>query len=99
MSTSAANASYPLPVPGVWYGCGAQQLHIVVVEESAPSRGLNPLERGREGHHLAFGVHNFEALKKTLQDRGVPFLEGLPELKQLFIEDPSGNLIELTQSS
>ncbi len=87
-----------VPVPGAWYGCGQQQLHIVVVAESPPSaRSLNPLERGREGWHVAFAVNDIEAMKNKLQDTGIPFVEGIPELKQIFVEDPGSNLIELNE--
>jgi catechol 2,3-dioxygenase-like lactoylglutathione lyase family enzyme len=82
--------------PGVWLGHGAAQVHLNVVDEMPPRKTFA---------HLAFHIPT-DAYADTidaLRARGVKFRSG-PSSRQdfgvtvwaAFIEDPSGNLIELT---
>ena len=82
---------------GVWLGHGAAQVHLAVVDEKAPRRGFLP--------HIALHVPT-EAYADTmaeLETRGVEFVAKPRSRVDLgrtvwaaFVEDPSGNLIELT---
>jgi glyoxylase I family protein len=90
-------------IPGEWYGIGDNQLHIIGGE---PRTGIDPT-----GPHMAIEVEDFDATKKRVEELGLPYLDGAamvtrmtPEAqrmvgRQLWIQDPDGNVIELRQSS
>jgi catechol 2,3-dioxygenase-like lactoylglutathione lyase family enzyme len=71
---------------GVWFECGAQQLHLGVEEGFAPARKAHPA--------LAVGsVEELEALAERLGD--VRWDDDLPGYKRFYTEDPFGNRLEL----
>jgi catechol 2,3-dioxygenase-like lactoylglutathione lyase family enzyme len=82
---------------GVWLGHGAAQVHLAVVDEKAPRRGFLP--------HIALHVpaDAYADTMAELETRGVQFV-AKPRSRvdfgntvwAAFVEDPSGNLIELT---
>ncbi len=85
-------------IPGLWFGLGDNELHILVTDEAPmPSRalGLHPRERKREARHVAFTVESLEEARKTLAAEGIPYVEGTSGLPQIFCEDPEGNLTEI----
>jgi catechol 2,3-dioxygenase-like lactoylglutathione lyase family enzyme len=83
---------------GVWLGHSAAQIHLSVVDEMVPRKGFAP--------HIALHIptDSFEETMDALRERGVPFVGeprsrvdfGTTEIWAAFIEDPCGNLIELT---
>jgi catechol 2,3-dioxygenase-like lactoylglutathione lyase family enzyme len=83
--------------PGAWLGHGSAQVHLSVVDEVAPRQGFIP--------HIALHVPtaSYADTMSALEERGVPFV-GKPNSREdfgktvwaAFIEDPAGNLIELT---
>ena len=75
--------------PGVWYGLGGNQLHLM-----APQRAAGDLDPTNP--HLAIEVDDFDETKRFLSEKGIPFLEmaGVSG-RQLWIKDPDGYLIEL----
>ncbi|HEY1596795.1 MAG TPA: VOC family protein [Thermoleophilaceae bacterium] len=68
---------------GVWFECGAQQLHLGVEEPFAPARKAHP----------ALLVSDIDALAERLGD--VRFDEDLPGYKRFYVFDPFGNRLEL----
>jgi catechol 2,3-dioxygenase-like lactoylglutathione lyase family enzyme len=82
---------------GVWLGHGAAQIHLSVVDEMVPRKGFAP--------HIALHIpaDEYQESMAALEARGVAFL-GAPNRREdfgkpvwaAFIEDPCGNLIELT---
>ena len=76
---------------GVWFRCGAQQLHIGVEQEFAPARKAHP----------AFQVAGYEALLDRLRAAGIEATpdESIPGLRRAFVSDPWGNRIELLDGS
>ncbi|HVC43210.1 MAG TPA: VOC family protein [Candidatus Binataceae bacterium] len=92
-----------IKIPGEWYGVGNNQLHIIGGE---PRTGIDPT-----GPHMAIEVEDFDATKAKVEELGIPYLDGAamvsrmtPEAqkmvgRQLWIQDPDGNVIELRQSS
>ena len=92
-----------IKIPGEWYGVGNNQLHII---GGAPRTGIDPT-----GPHMAIEVEDFDATKAKVEELGIPYLDGAamvsrmtPEAqkmvgRQLWIQDPDGNVIELRQSS
>lgn len=82
---------------GAWLGHGAAQIHLSVVDEMVPRKGFAP--------HIALHIPaaQYQETMDALRARGVVFV-GEPrsrvdfgtEIWAAFIEDPCGNLIELT---
>jgi catechol 2,3-dioxygenase-like lactoylglutathione lyase family enzyme len=83
---------------GVWLGHGAAQIHLSVVDEMVPRKGFAP--------HIALHIptESFPDTMEALREQGVAFVGeprsrvdfGTTEIWAAFIEDPCGNLIELT---
>lgn len=73
---------------GVWFACGAQQLHCGVEEEVAPSR-----------HHPALLTDDLDALRRRLEEAGFPIAidAALPGFRRFYTRDPFGNRIEVMQ--
>jgi catechol 2,3-dioxygenase-like lactoylglutathione lyase family enzyme len=94
----------PLPRPdfgergrGAWLGHGAAQVHLAVVDHVPPRQGFLP--------HIALHVpaDQYASTMAALELRGVAFVAPPRSRVDLgatvwaaFIEDPAGNLIELT---
>ena len=83
---------------GAWLGHGAAQIHLSVVDEMVPRKGFAP--------HIALHIPaaSYHDTMDALRERGVTFIGeprsrvdfGTTEIWAAFIEDPCGNLIELT---
>lgn len=73
---------------GVWFACGAQQLHCGVEEAVAPSR-----------RHPALRTDDLDALRARLEAAGFPIRPDadLPGCRRFYTEDPFGNRIECLQ--
>lgn len=76
-----------LGLPGVWYGIGAGQLHLI---QSQPMGA----EIDPSGPHFAIAVADLDAARRELAAAGIPTLD--PGGDQLWLRDPDGNVIELT---
>ena len=74
---------------GLWFACGAQQLHCGVEEPVARSR-----------RHPALLTDDLDAVRVRLEVAGFPIRTGaeLPGYRRLYTEDPFGNRIELLQA-
>jgi catechol 2,3-dioxygenase-like lactoylglutathione lyase family enzyme len=70
---------------GVWFACGAQQLHCGVEEPVAPSR-----------RHPALLTDDLDALRTRLKSAGFPIRTDaeLPGYRRFYTEDPFGNRVE-----
>ncbi len=90
-------------VPGEWLGIGDNQLHLV--GEPAPEGKIDPRRP-----HMALDVEDIEEAKAVLTRMGVPFVDPTGQDvipmnedtlrlvgKQIWLEDPDGNMIELRQ--
>ena len=88
-------------VPGFWINAGETgQIHIIGGAQPstlAKGPGQDPTHP-----HIAFGVTDIVEAKKELESRGVTFwsMTGIngPQAEQIFIHDPTGNMIELHQA-
>jgi catechol 2,3-dioxygenase-like lactoylglutathione lyase family enzyme len=71
---------------GAWLDVGGQQVHLI---EGEPPKAV--------GQHFAVQVADIDAAVAELRDRGVEVSDPIPVArnKQAFLEDPSGNAIEL----
>ncbi|NJK37855.1 MAG: glyoxalase [Oscillatoriales cyanobacterium RM1_1_9] len=88
-------AERPLNFPGIWYQVGEFQIHLM--QTSTLVRDLvNPEKWGRN-RHLAFAVTDLEQLKQQLTARHYPFQLSSSGRVAVFVQDPDGNMIELSQ--
>ena len=85
-----------LPFPGAWYRLGGTEIHLIVPSADAdvgsPPGGLNPM-----AYHSAFAIEDYEAVRGQLKARGLQLLES-PRMKQLWVRDPDGNVLEFIQA-
>jgi len=86
--------------PGLWFGCGANELHLSVqpgLRGGRTTLSLQPNDRpDRAGGHVAFTMSGtLDDIATHLEAAGVPYARGRAGLPQIFCEDPAGNLVEL----
>jgi len=72
--------------PGAWYESAGAQVHLI--QQPSTFDGIDPT-----APHFALEVEDLDAVKRALDERGVPYL-ALGEA-QLWIRDPDGNVVEL----
>jgi catechol 2,3-dioxygenase-like lactoylglutathione lyase family enzyme len=79
---------------GAWYAAGNSQVHLIETPEGVkvgtPPESLTPL-----ANHSAFAIEDYAATVEYLKERQAEILETKPEIGQLWIRDPDGNVIEL----
>jgi len=75
---------------GVWFTCGAQELHIGVEEAFTPSGKAHP--------GLLVAAEDLDALAASLLTAGVELQwdDRIPERRRFYARDPWGNRLELT---
>ncbi|BEG74334.1 VOC family protein [Achromobacter xylosoxidans] len=92
-------------IPGI-YGSwinlpNGTQLHILGSE--GPSRYAKGPGKDPVSNHIALAVEDVLAAEQELIARGIEYFTldnvASPSLKQLFLRDPAGNLVELHQSN
>ena len=85
------------PLPGVWYGLmGDRSLHVTVKDEM-PLRAVDPGRFDTRDPHFALAVADADEIYTRLQSSGRPFhdFSDTPSgLRQLFVQEPDGNMIE-----
>lgn len=74
---------------GVWFSCGAQEIHIGVEEGFQPAKKAHP----------AIEVIHLHALMTVLDKHNITYKEDdrLPHANRLFVEDPFGNRLEILE--
>lgn len=86
----------PKPEPlrsrgGVWFQCGAHQVHIGVQKDFAPAKKAHP----------AFLVRNLEALREHLLLHRIAVIDdearAEESIERLYVNDPFGNRIEFME--
>ena len=78
---------------GIWYDIGAAQIHLICLPNPDPV-SERPSHGGRD-RHTALGVHNFDALKASLDTAGFSYTLSQSGRRALFVRDPDGNALEL----
>jgi glyoxylase I family protein len=76
------------PFDGAWLQVGEQQVHLIETAEPAPGGG-----------HFALAVGDLDVVVGELRQAGLRVTDPVPNAKgrQSFVQDPSGNLVELNQ--
>jgi catechol 2,3-dioxygenase-like lactoylglutathione lyase family enzyme len=72
---------------GVWFACGAHQLHIGIEEPFAPARKAHP----------ALVADDVDAIAARLREAGVEVAwdDAIPGVRRFYAADPFGNRIEV----
>ena len=86
------------PFAGVWYSLGGDfQLHIIVNETwQFPPTGRDRFDF--RAPHFALLVEDADEVYGKLKERGYPFrdvISGPTGLRQIFVHDSDGNMVEL----
>lgn len=78
---------------GVWFGLGAQELHIGVQEPFSPAWKAHPA--------LSVPIGDLDALAQRLLEAGVKVSwdDALPGIRRFYSKDPWGNRIEVRAGS
>ena len=78
---------------GLWFQCGAQQIHIGVENDFRPAKKAHPALRLADEPAL-------DALKSRLQDAGIATKEDreIADSARFFADDPWGNRLEFVAS-
>ncbi len=84
-----------LPFPGAWLLVGAQQIHLLELENPDPTTG-RPQHGGRD-RHVALSVPDLEAVRARLEKHNVAYTLSISGRKALFCRDLDGNAIEILQ--
>ena len=79
-----------LGFPGVWYGIGAGQLHLI-------QREALPMKIDPTGPHFAIAVDDLDDARRRLQAAKLEMLD--PGGDQLWVLDPDGYTVEITKAS
>lgn len=87
--------SRPFDFPGAWYQIGPQQLHIMVSPDYV-ARQANQ-ERWGRNRHVALAVSDLEDYQTQFTAAGVTYQLSHSGRAALFVHDPDGNIIELSQ--
>lgn len=87
-----------LGLPGAWYAAGGSQVHLIEAPQGAPV-GAPPGVLTPLANHSAFAIEDYAQTLELLRARGVEIFETRPEIGQLWIRDPDGNVIELIDPS
>jgi catechol 2,3-dioxygenase-like lactoylglutathione lyase family enzyme len=83
-----------LKYPGLWYQIGDYQIHLIVAK-SVPTQDQN--EQLEPIPHVAFSVVDLAVVKAELLQQNYPMQPSLSGRAAIFIKDPDGNMIELSQ--
>ncbi|MGD1853441.1 MAG: VOC family protein [Leptolyngbyaceae cyanobacterium] len=84
-----------LKFAGSWYQLGSFQIHLIVAER--PYSQPKPDEKWGRQAHLAFAIADIETAKQRLHDAQIPIQASASGRAAVFVHDPDGNIIELTQ--
>ena len=74
---------------GVWFACGAHQLHVGIEQDFSPATKAHPALRVAPG--------DLDRLAERLKGAGVEVRwdDAIPDARRFYIADPWGNRIEL----
>ena len=82
-------------LPGAWLQAGDTQVHLIVAPEGVDV-GSPPEKSTPLAYHLAFRINDFDEALETLQGHGLEVMTLGAEMGQMWVSDPSGNVIEFT---
>jgi len=84
-----------LGFPGAWLQLGAQQIHLLELENPDPTTGRP--EHGGRDRHIALSVPDLEPVRDVLDKNAIAYTLSKSGRKALFCRDPDGNALEILQ--
>jgi glyoxylase I family protein len=84
----------PMSFDGIWYDIGGAQIHLIRLPNPDPVGGRP--EHGGRDRHVALGVKGWRELQQRLDAAGLPYTLSRSGRRALFVRDPDGNALELT---
>jgi glyoxylase I family protein len=84
-----------LGFPGAWLQIGAQQIHLLELNNPDPTEG-RPVHGGRD-RHVAMHVDSISALREDLDNAKVVYTLSISGRKALFCRDRDGNALEFIE--
>ncbi|MFZ1061047.1 MAG: VOC family protein [Candidatus Rokuibacteriota bacterium] len=84
--------------PGLWYALDADLALHITVKDTMPLRPPDPRRFDTRDPHFALAVADADEAYARIHASGLPFYDFADTptgLRQLFIRDPAGNMIEL----
>ena len=84
-----------LGFPGAWLQLGAQQLHLLELDNPDPITG-RPVHGGRD-RHVALNALALAPVQEALNKAGVVYTMSISGRRALFCRDPDGNAVEIIE--
>jgi glyoxylase I family protein len=85
-----------LGFPGAWLRLGAVEVHLVTPRDGVDT-GTAPRRPTGFANHVAFAIDDLAAARSLLEAHGIRVQASDVGIPQLFVQDPSGNVIELIE--
>lgn len=86
-----------LGFPGAWLQLGAQQIHLLELENPDPTTGRP--EHGGRDRHVALNAFALAPVQEALNKAGVVYTMSKSGRRALFCRDPDGNAVEVIEQS
>lgn len=86
-----------LGFPGAWLQLGAQQIHLLELENPDPTTGRP--EHGGRDRHIALSVQELAPVREVLDKNGIAYTLSKSGRQALFCRDPDGNALEVLQQA
>ena len=84
-----------LKFAGAWYQLGAFQLHLIEAEGNHTRPGSQ--EKWGRRAHIAFAIADLATTQQKLTAANIPIQPSSSGRAAIFVHDPDGNVIELSQ--
>jgi catechol 2,3-dioxygenase-like lactoylglutathione lyase family enzyme len=84
-----------LGFPGVWYGGGECEVHLIVPMGAMGDIGERPKTINPMAPHTAFAIDDYDAAVERFERHGIEVFGLGREVGQMWVQDPDGNVIEL----
>jgi len=86
-----------LGFPGAWFQLGAQQIHLLELENPDPITG-RPAHGGRD-RHVALNALALKPVQDALNKAGIVYTMSISGRRALFCRDPDGNTVEIIEQA
>ena len=86
-----------LGFPGAWFQLGAQQIHLLELENPDPTTGRP--EHGGRDRHVALNALSLTPIQDALKKTGIVYTMSISGRRALFCRDPDGNTVEIIEQA